>query len=244
MAVILVKDFDSWKADKLSLQEGLKLIGMPPLREWKLERKALYAARSLDCCVCSLGEISAKRLEKKKPSWLIGVLSGEFIPVMTVSVEGGRVVETPLTDGALLEEIRLLWRAKLSRYTEFVSSREMSEYVDDVAVPKFKGSKVAKNTYVLEENSRLTAFVELVNSYSPVLFLLEMKETDPVEKKLRKRARELIRRWDSKARNEAGRLLETLLFLQEEGFDFGEEIEGLKALVASGRKKEEVAVER
>lgn len=240
MAVILVKDFDNWKADKLSLKEGLKLIGMPPMREWKLERKVLYAMRSLDCCVCSAGEVSAKRLEKKKPAWLVGVLSGEFIPVMTVSVENGQVVEKPLTDGNLLEEIRLLWNAKLSRYTSFVSSREMSEYVDDVAVPKFRGSKVAKNTYILEENSRLTAFVELVNSYSPVLFLLEMKETDPVEKKLRKRARQLIERWDAKARNEAGRLLETLLFLQEEGFDFSREIEGLRALVASGRKTAEV----
>jgi len=231
MALGLIKDFENWKGNRELLKERLAEIGMPPLRSWKLERKVLYAMRSLDCCLSSRGEISAKRVERKADEWIVGVFDGDFIPVLRVSVEGGNLREEPLSRGELLDEVYSLWRSRLSRYVDFVSSREMSEYVDDVAVPHFKGSKVAKNTYVLEENEKLLSFVELVNGFSPALYLMEIRDRDPVEEKLRKKARELVRRGNSKARHEAKRLIETLKFLQEEGFEFSREIEMLSLLI-------------
>lgn len=242
MAVILVKDFEKFSADREELNERLRKAGLPVLGGWRKSRCVLYAVRDLDKLKCSCGQIVAKKVgedEFGSEIYRIGVINGDFVPVLKITVKGTAVeVEELCEDEELLEEILGKWQRKFSYYADNVSSREMSEYVAVKAVPLFKGSAIARNTYIINDDEKAEKLAEIVNSYSPSLFLLRFGEEqkDPIARKLKEKVRSILNRKSVPA-VELTELITTLSFLQKEGFDFEEEIDALRRKLTERKKR-------
>ncbi|ADU97769.1 hypothetical protein Theam_1813 (plasmid) [Thermovibrio ammonificans HB-1] len=240
MAKILVKDFELWRAPREELKERLKEAGLPPMKDWAVSRAVLYATRDLDKQVSDYGQVVGKKIKVgDREKFLIGVLAGRFVPAFEVVADEESYEISPLTDDyQLLTHLLERWERKLSYYRDTVSSREISEYTAVKVVPHLSGYSVAKNTYIVKESPKLDAFAEIVNSYSPAIFLFDYgeRQVDVIGEKLREKARSLAGRAKKTVR-ELEELLTTLEFLQHEGFEFAEEIALLRTEVAKLRAK-------
>ena len=250
--MVLLKHFELFRAEREELNRELEKLGLPKLSGWRKSRALMHAIRDLDKHETDFGQLVAKKVKDDggEVVYRIGIMYEEFFKILDVVLLGNSISEVWYineTDEEYRELRRIVesrYKRKLNYYLNFVHSREISEYVSVKVVPHFRGYPITSNAYIVKDSPRLRQFVDLINSYAdtPALFLLEYGESekDRIAEKLKAKALQLARREKVKL-CEVDNLLRTLLFLQEEGFDFSEEIHLLQEIVLS-RKRSETTV--
>lgn len=248
MGVILLKHFELFKANREELNERLKQLGLPALSGWKKSRALLHAIRDLDKHETPFGQLVAKKIKNKDTGeeiYRVGIMYENFFRILDVVLRDEKIVEQwHIEDDGELSELKRAvesrYRAKLDYYLNYVHSREISEYVSLKVVPHFRGYPITQNAYIVKDAPALRQFANLINDIapSPAIFLLEYGEVerDRIAEKLKEKVRQLEKR-EKLAVSEVDNLMKTLLFLQEEGFCFSEEIEKLKQLMLQIRSR-------
>jgi len=248
MGLILLKHFELFQADREELNRELKRLGLPELSGWKVSRALMHAIRDIDKHETEFGQLVAKKIKDDDGEvvYRIGIMYEDFFKILDVVLSGESIREVWYVDETdenlrkLKRAVERRYRNKLNYYLNYVHSREISEYVSTKVVPHFRGYPITNNAYVVKDAPALHRFASLINSISrtPALFLLKYgeEERDNIAEKLRAKVQQLARREKPKF-SELDTLLKTLLFLQEEGFDFSREIALVQQLMLNAKRK-------